>query len=112
MPSNTVRRSLRKKQTRLTFDPLEPFSSSTTMSHAMIRYETLSSQPKVFDLTSPERSFGHEQKDVPISNKKHAKVFDTPTRQSRNCRLPFKTLATPVGSSQTQEITSNKRGEP
>lgn len=110
MPSNFSRRSQRTKQTRLTFDPVEP-SSSVTISPARIRYQRSSSPSKAFDLTSPARIAADAENDLFPSGKKYAVVIETPKKQKKDGRLPFKPLATPAESSQTQIRSVNTAGE-
>jgi hypothetical protein len=107
MPSNFSRRSQRKKQTRLAFDPVEP-SSSATMSPARIRHQISSSPSKAFDLTSPARMADDAENDLPPSGKKYAIVIETPKKQRKDGTLP---LVTPAESSQTQSGTFNKAGK-
>jgi hypothetical protein len=99
MSSNPSRRSHRKKQTRLAFDPVEP-SSSATLSPARVRYQVSSTQPKVFDLTSPERQADGGPIDALPSGKKYAVAVEIPKKQTKNGRIPFEPLTTPAGSSQ------------
>ncbi len=110
MPSNFSRRSHRKKQTRLAFDPVEP-SSSATMSPARMRYEISSSPGKAFDLTSPERIPGNVENDLFQSGKKYAVVIETPKKQKKDGRLSFKPLVTSAESSQKQMRSVNSAGE-
>jgi hypothetical protein len=109
MPSDFSRRSQRKRQTRLTFDPVEP-SSSLTMSPARMRHQISSSPSKAFDLTSPARMADGIENNLIPSGKKYAVIIETPKKQ-KDGALPFKPLATPVESSQTQTWTSNETGE-
>jgi len=110
MPSNFSRRPLRKRQTRLTFDPVEP-SSAVTVSPASIHDQVSSSPSKAFDLTSPARMADDIENDLFPSDKKYAVVIETPKKQKKDGTLPFKPLATPAASSQTQKGTVNKAGE-
>lgn len=110
MPSNFSRRSQRKRQTRLAFDPVEP-CSSVTMSPARIRHQIFSSPSKAFDLTSPARMVNDTENDLIPSGKKYAVTIETPKKQKKDGTLPFKPLTTPAASSQTQTGTVNKTGE-
>jgi hypothetical protein len=110
MPSNFSRRSQRKRQTRLTFDPVEP-SSAVTVSPARIRYQVSSSPSKAFDLTSPARMADDIENDSFPSGKKYAVIIETPKKQKEDGTLPFKPLMTPAASSQTQKRIVNKTGK-
>ena len=108
--SNFSRHSQRKKQTQLAFDPVEP-STSVTVSPARVRYQLLSPQPKAFDLLSPEQAADGEANDIFPSGKKGAVVVETPGKRKKNGRIPFKPLATPVRSSQTESGSAKSTGE-
>jgi hypothetical protein len=110
MPSNFSRRSQPKKQTRLAFDQVE-LSSSATMSPARLRYQMSSSPSKAFDLTSPGRTVNDTENDLFPSGKGYAVVIETPKKQKKDGRLPFKPLATPADSSQPQIRSVNTAGE-
>ena len=98
MSSNLSRRSQRKKQTRLAFDPAGPSSAPT--SPARVRYQLSSPQPKKFDLTSPERQVDGGPVDALPSGKKYNVLVDIPDKEKKSGRIPFEPLVTPVGSSQ------------
>lgn len=111
MPSNFSHRSQRKKQTRLAFDPVE-LSSPSTMSPARMRYRMSRSPSKAFDLTSPGRTANNTENGLFSSNKRYAVVIETPKKQKKDGRLPFKPLATPAESSNAQVRSMNTAGEP
>jgi hypothetical protein len=111
MPSNFSRRFQRKKQTRLAFDPVEP-SSSATRSPARIRYQMSSSPSKAFDLTSPGHTANDTENDAFPSGKSDSVVIETPKKEKKDGRLPFKALATPTEPLQTQIQNTNTAGKP
>lgn len=110
MPSNFSRRSQHKRQTRLAFDPVEP-SSSAIMSPTKVGHEASSCQDKAFDLTSPAQKSDDAENALFPSGKKYAVVVETPEKPKRDGKIPFKPLATPAASSQTQVESKNPSGE-
>jgi hypothetical protein len=51
------------------------------------------------------------ENDMFPSGKKYAVVIETPKKQKKDSILPFKPLATPAESSQTQAGSINRTGE-
>ncbi len=81
------------------------------MSPAKIRYQPSTSQAKAFDLSSPDKTTEDTENDVFPSGKKYPVIVETPTKQRKDGRLPFKPLAMPVGSPQTHPSMVPKVGE-
>jgi hypothetical protein len=104
MPSNLERKARRKRQTRLTFGPIDLTSSPPTanMSPAKVCYELprtrQTRQTPASSVQLPEND--SESDEILTSSKKHN--LRTPAPRKSNGKLPFKPLPTPAKSSQTQ----------
>ncbi len=109
MSSNFSRRGARKKQTRLTFDPLEP-SSSAPMSPARVLYQTGRAKNSQ-NSSSPLKREGEEQSGVGSSGKKYNFLNQTPRKQEKNGTLPFKPSSTSATSSNTRSSQPKKDGK-
>jgi hypothetical protein len=102
MPSNYERKARRsKRQTRLTFDPIDRSSSPANMSHAKVQYEI----PGKKQRPTPVSSFtglvdDSESEDVLSSAMNNGSYNDTPAVPKENQKRPFKPLPTPAKSSQ------------
>lgn len=102
MPSNLERKARRKRQTRLTFDPVDRSSSPVNMSPAKVRYELPGKrqrQPPVSSFTGFTND--SESEDVLSSVKKDDFSIES-SAPAKNQKLPFKPLPTPAKSSQPQ----------
>jgi hypothetical protein len=103
MPSNLERKAYLKRQTRLTFDPVDRSSSPANMSPAKVRYEF----PGKKQRETPVSSFtgitnDSESEDVLSFTKKDDFNIEGPAAAKKNQKLPFKPLPTPAKSSQPQ----------
>ena len=106
MPSNLERLARRKRQTRLTFDPVdEKASPANKKSPARVRYQQAGHQPPK-QTGTPSSSFqiiidDDDSEDILSSGHKTA---HTPTRRTsgrnKNTTVPARALPTPVKSSQ------------
>lgn len=110
MPSNFSRRSQRKRQTRLAFDKVEP-RSPATISPVRVRYDASISRDKTFDLTSPAQTADDAESDQLPTSRNYTTVVETPKKQKRDGRIPFKPLETPVRFSQTYIESTNQNCE-
>jgi hypothetical protein len=103
MPSNLERKARRKRQTRLTFDPVDRSSSPANMSPAKVRHEL----PGKRQRQTPASSFtgftnDSENGDVLSSVKKGDFSIESSAPAKKNQKSPFKPLPTPAKSSQLQ----------
>ena len=111
MPSNLQRKADRsRKQTRLTFDPIDPSANSSSstgngLSPAKIRYE-MPKKSGMRNSSSPyfEKTQLQEDSEDELSSIKKRNMFrdvgNTPTKKQG--KLQLKALPTPGRSSQTQ----------
>ena len=94
MPSNLERKARRsKRQTRLTFNPVDRSSSPANMSPATVRYEL----PGKKQRPTPVSSFTGLVND---SESEDVLSSAIPAVAKENQKLPFKPLPTPAKSSQ------------
>jgi hypothetical protein len=101
MPSNFKRKARRKRQTRLTFDPVDRSSSPANMSPTKVRYELLGKRQGQTPISSfAGFSNESESEDMLSSAKKDGLGIETPAAAKKSEKLPFKTLPTPAKSSQ------------
>ncbi|CZR56986.1 uncharacterized protein PAC_06875 [Phialocephala subalpina] len=98
MPPNLQKKAHRKRQTRLTFGPVDRSSSPPTISPARVRYE-LDGARRTPASSRQDAADPFESGDVLSSSKKDN--FSSGGRK-KNGTLPFKALPTPVKSSQIQ----------
>ncbi|KUJ21864.1 uncharacterized protein LY89DRAFT_714896 [Mollisia scopiformis] len=98
MPSNLERKSQRKRQTRLTFDPVDLSSSPSTMSPAKVRYQ-LDGAKRTPASSGQGSADAFESDNVPHSSNKDD---FSPAPRKKTGKLPFKPLPTPAKSSQPQ----------
>jgi hypothetical protein len=117
MPSNLERKARRKRQTLLTFDPIDLSSSPPTanMSPAKVRYELprtrQTRQAPASSVQLPEND--SESDEILTSSKKHHLRTPASGKSNANAKLPFKPLPTPAKSSQTQvKANSSSFGMP
>lgn len=102
MPSNLERKARRKKQTRLTFDPLDRSSSTANMSPTKVRYELPGTRQRQTPASSLQMAANSsDSEDVLSSAKKNDFSAESPGAKE-NEKLPFKPLPTPAKSSQPQ----------
>ncbi|KAE8451476.1 hypothetical protein EG329_003549 [Mollisiaceae sp. DMI_Dod_QoI] len=97
MPSNIERKARRKRQTRLTFDPVNQSSSPSLSSPAQVRY-ALNGTKRTPASSRQDIADPFESDDVLSSSKK----ADFSPAAQKNGKLPFKALPTPAKSSQIQ----------
>lgn len=98
-------KSSRKRQTRLTFDPVNQSSSPSGPSPAKVRYQ-LDGVTRTPASTRPESADGFGSDDVLSSSKKD----DFTPVQKKTGKIPFKPLPTPAKSSQVVTVDSNASG--
>ncbi|KAI9745156.1 MAG: hypothetical protein M1818_001434 [Claussenomyces sp. TS43310] len=108
MPLNYPDHPKRKKQTRLTFDPVES-SPLTMMSPARILYSTPSSCTRPLESSSPIHSHGRNSSSGTPSNKLSTTGIRNANSAIVNGNTPFKSDSPPVISTETR-VTSNRDG--
>ncbi len=115
MPSNLARKSARKKkQTRLTFDPIGPELRSSSpaihMSPASVRYALPDHRATPSSSRNTYRNEDGLESDDPLTSAKKSNMASPFSKGNRiakvDGKLPFKSLPTPVKSSQM-----NNRGK-
>jgi len=90
MPSNFTRKANRKRQTRLTFDPIDQSSSPATMSPANVRYALpggkrqtpASSVQKFLDNSESDDVLSSAMKETTVQ--KGSKALPTPAKSSQS----------------------------
>jgi len=104
MPSNIERKARRKKQTRLTFDPVDRSSSPARMSAAKAHYSLPGQRSTPLSSMQPDPV--EDTDDDILASSKKSSVKSSPASRSKNGKLPFKALPTPAKSSQMGKIGS------
>ncbi|KAH8812067.1 hypothetical protein F5884DRAFT_784282 [Xylogone sp. PMI_703] len=101
--SKTQRKKQTKKQTQLTFDPVQVDSSSSSSAFptARVRY----SAPGLGKTRSAHTQYAKELSSVDGPSKQYPAVVSSPPDRQNNAKLPFKPLPTPVKSSQIEDVS-------